>query len=215
MGGAMGMTAIVLIYSPWGQRSGAHFNPAVTLTFFRLGKVAPGDLLGYIAAQFLGGALGICAASLLLGALLSHPAVHYVVTRPGPNGAATAFAAEFVLTFLLMGIVLTVSNTPRLARFTGLCAGACLALFITFEAPLSGMSLNPARSLASALAAHDAASLWIYFVAPPLGMFAAASVYRLLRGPARVQCAKLQHAARVRCIFCEYQATRLRAALAR
>jgi len=213
MGAAMGMTAIVLIYSPWGQRSGAHFNPAVTLTFFRLGKVAPGDLLGYLAAQFLGGAIGIGAAALALGPLLSHPAVHYVVTRPGPDGAATAFAAEFVLTFLLMGVVLTVSNTPRLAHCTGLCAGACVALFITFEAPLSGMSLNPARSLASALAARDTPSLWIYFAAPPSGMFAAASAYRLLRGPAKVSCAKLQHPAGVHCIFCEYQAARLRTAL--
>jgi len=213
MGLAMGSTAIGLIYSPWGQRSGAHFNPAVTLTFFRLGKVAARDLAGYIAAQFLGAALGMAVAAGVLGAWLADPAVNFVATQPGPAGAFVAFLAEFTLTFFLMGVVLQVSNTPQFARFTGLCAGACVALFITFEAPLSGMSLNPARSLASALAAHDATSLWIYFLAPPLGMLGAAAAYRRRHGPARVLCAKLQHPAQVRCIFCEHQAARLREAL--
>jgi aquaporin Z len=215
MGVAMGLTAIALIYSPWGRRSGAHFNPAVTLTFFHLGKVARRDLLGYLAAQFIGGAVGAILAGRLLGSVLAHPRIRFVVTQPGTLGASVAFAAEFVLTFLLMSVVLTLSNMPRLARFTGLCAGLCIALFITFEAPLSGMSLNPARSFASALAANDATALWIYFVAPPLGMFAAATVRRRQRGPASVRCAKLQHPDHVRCIFCEYQAARLRDALQR
>jgi aquaporin Z len=204
MGLAMGLTAVALIYSPWGQRSGAHFNPAVTLTFFRLGKVAPRDLLGYSLAQFAGGALGMFAASLVLGPSLAHPSVHFVATQPGAFGLTIAFAAEFVITAMLMLVVLTVSNTPQLARFTGLCAGACVALFITFEAPLSGMSLNPARSFASAVAARDMTALWIYFVAPPLGMLAAAQFYQNLRGRARVACAKLHHSAAHRCIFCEY-----------
>jgi aquaporin Z len=207
MGVAMGLTAIALIYSPFGQRSGAHFNPAVTLTFFRLGKVAPRDLVGYVLAQFIGGALGIGIASLLLGAALAHASVHYVATLPGPN-LATAFVAELVMTALLMTIVLVVSNTPRLARFTGLCAGACVALFITFEAPISGMSLNPARTFASALAARDWTALWLYFVAPPLGMLAAATIFTRLRNAPRVRCAKLQHPEHVRCIFCEYHAAR-------
>jgi aquaporin Z len=65
MGAAMGLTAAALIYSPWGRRSGAHNNPAVTLTFFRLGKISGRDAVAYIAAQFVGGAAGIGAAAML------------------------------------------------------------------------------------------------------------------------------------------------------
>src|SRR6266498_1068539 len=71
MGLAMAATAIGLIYSPWGQRSGAHFNPAVTLTFFRLGKVAPRDAAAYALAQFAGGALGVMLSGAALGPLLA------------------------------------------------------------------------------------------------------------------------------------------------
>ncbi len=203
MGLAMGLTAVALIYSPWGQRSGAHLNPAVTLAFFRLGKVAPRDLVGYTIAQFLGGALGMLVASVLLGPALAHASVNYVTTRPGV-ALPLAFAAEFLLTALLMTVVLHVSNRPRVARFTGLCAGACVALFITFEAPLSGMSLNPARTFASALAAREWTALWLYFLAPPLGMLTAAWLYTRRSRARKISCAKLDHPNHVRCIFCEY-----------
>lgn len=207
MGLAMALTAIALIYSPWGQRSGAHFNPAVTLTFFRLGKVAKRDLVGYIAAQFSGGALGIAVAALLFGPTLAHSSVHYVATLPGGN-VLTAWLAEFAIAVWMMTVVLTVSNRPRLAPYTGLCAGACVALFITFEAPISGMSLNPARTFASALAARDWTALWLYFTAPPLGMLTAATLYQRVRSAPRVQCAKLRHTAHHRCIFCEHSVQR-------
>lgn len=203
MGIAMGLTAATLTYSRWGKRSGAHFNPAFTLTFFRLGKVATRDLVGYVVAQFFGGAAGMLIASVIFGNALSHAAVHYVVTHPGPS-LAGAFLAEMAITGLLMTVVLHVSNTARIARFTGWCAAACVALFITFEAPISGMSLNPARSLASALAAQDWTALWIYFLAPPLGMMFAAAIYRGRKNPRPIACAKLIHPANVRCIFCEY-----------
>jgi len=204
MGVAMGLTAVALIYSPWGQRSGAHYNPAVTLTFFRLGKVARRDLAGYIMAQFVGGVFGMIIATWILGAALAHPSVHYVATSPGPSLAA-AFLAEVGITALLMMVVLIVSNTPRIARLTGIFAGVCVALFITFEAPFSGMSMNPARTFASALAARDWTALWIYFIAPPLGMLAAAATYHGVRGAGRIGCAKIDHPSNVRCIFCEHQ----------
>ena len=94
MGLAMGSTAVAIIYSPWGQRSGAHMNPAVTLTFFRLGKVARPDFVGYITAQFTGAIVGIAAAAVALGGLVSDPSVNYVTTLPGPAGDAVAFVAE-------------------------------------------------------------------------------------------------------------------------
>jgi aquaporin Z len=204
IGLAMGGTAIALIYSPWGQQSGAHFNPATTLAFFRLGKVAPRDAAAYVLAQFVGGAVGVMVIAAALGPLLGHERVHYAATLPGAYGVGVAWAAEFVITFILMSVILRVSNS-RLARYTGLFAGALVATYITLEGPISGMSMNPARTLASALGAHDWTALWVYFTAPPLGMLAAAEAYVRLRGRSAVFCAKLHHDNSRRCIFCEYR----------
>jgi aquaporin Z len=206
MGGAMGLTAIANTYSPWGQRSGAHLNPSITLAFFRLRKVETWDAVFYCAGQFVGAISGVLIARAVLMGLPAHPAVSYVVTRPGPNGMAVAFAGELIISFLLMSVVLRVSNKARLARFTGLFAGALVAVYISLEAPLSGMSMNPARTLGSALAAHAWASLWIYFTAPPLGMLLAGEVYLRFRGRHKVFCAKLYHHDSKRCIFrCNYR----------
>jgi aquaporin Z len=205
MGIAMGLTAAAIIYSPLGARSGAHMNPALTLTFLRLGKVAPADALGYISAQFLGGMAGIIAAGWLLRGLPADPSVNYVATVPGPGGPAVAFVAEAAISFGMMLMVLNVSNTPRIARFTGLCAGALVATYITLEAPFSGMSMNPARTFGPAILAHTAPSLWIYFTAPLLGMLLAAESFIRMHGHARVKCAKLHHPFNVGCIFkCGY-----------
>ena len=206
MGLAMGLTAIGIIYSPWGKQSGAHLNPAVTLTFFRLGKVAPWDAVFYVMAQFAGGVAGVALVAAAAGKLLAHPSVNYVATLPGSDGTGAAFLGELIIALTLMSIVLVVSNTQKLARFTGLFAGACVAAFITFEAPISGMSMNPARTFGSAVLSQLWDSLWIYFLAPPLGMLAAAAVY--LRLKHAVGCAKLHHQNKLRCIFCEYQASK-------
>src|SRR6266404_4814311 len=90
MGLAMGLTAIGIIYSPWGKQSGAHLNPAVTLTFFRLGKVAPWDAASYIIAQFVGGVAGIALAAAAAGKLLAHPSVNYVATLTGSGVTGAA-----------------------------------------------------------------------------------------------------------------------------
>jgi aquaporin Z len=203
MGLAMGSTAIALIYSTWGKRSGAHFNPATTLTFFRLRRVPRRDAIAYVGAQFLGGALGVLVASLALGTLIADHATRFAATLPGPPGIPAAFAAEVVITFVLMTVILHVSNHPTRAHLTGLCAGALVALYITVEAPLSGMSMNPARTLASALFTQDWTALWVYFTAPPLGMLLAAELYVRQRGSDAVFCAKLHHRNDQPCIFCE------------
>src|SRR5215471_8070605 len=122
IGVAMGLTAIALIYSPWGKRSGAHFNPAVTIAFFRLGKVGPGDTFFYIIAQFAGAVGGVWVSAVLWGRWISHPAVLYAVTRPGIYGTAVAFLGEFVISFWLMVVVLLVSNSATLPAFTGVFA---------------------------------------------------------------------------------------------
>ena len=205
MGLAMGLTAIALIYSPWGRRSGAHMNPAVTLTFLRLGKSAPSDAAFYIASQFVGGAVGVLTMDAILGPVIANPNVNYVVTAPGRWGVAAAFAGEAAIAFGMMITVLTASNHKALANYTGLFAGALVALFITFEAPVSGMSMNPARTFASAVVAGDWTGFWVYVAAPVLGMLAAAECYVFARGAHRVRCAKLHHRNNHRCIFCEYQ----------
>ncbi len=206
IGVAMGLTAIAIIYSPWGKRSGAHLNPAVTLTFFRLGKVEPWDALFYVLAQFAGGVAGVLLAGLSLGQpVLADASVNYVATLPGKHGIGAAFIAELVISFGLMWVVLTTTNSRRLNRFTGLFAGLLVATYIALEAPLSGMSMNPARTFGSALPAHAWTGLWIYFTAPPLGMLLAAELYLRTKGATSILCCKLHHENNERCIFrCRY-----------
>jgi len=201
IGLAMALTAVSIIYSAWGKQSGAHMNPAMTLTFFRLRKLEPWDAFFYVTAQFVGGVSGVTIASLLLGMVVAHPAVNYAVTRPGPLGVKVAFVSEVLISFVLVLMVLTVSNNKKWARYTGLFAGVLIASYITFEAPLSGMSMNPARTFGSAFLARSFDALWLYFVAPPIGMLAAAEVYVRLRSIRAVHCAKYHHNNKKRCIF--------------
>jgi aquaporin Z len=129
-------------------------NPAVTLTFLRLGKVSPWDALFYIGGQFVGGIAGVSVATMFLGKAIGHPAVNYVTTTPGEVGILIAFAAEFGMSFILMSVVLRVANAAPLAHYTPLFAGGLVAAYITLEAPLSGMSMNAARTFGSALTAQ-------------------------------------------------------------
>ena len=206
MGIAMGSTAIAIVFSPLGKRSGAHFNPSVTLAFFRLGKVAPADAAFYIAAQFIGGITGVLVAILLFGPAVAEQHVNYAATQPGPQGPLVAFLAELIISFVLMSVVLRVSNTKRLARWTGVFAGALVATYITFESPISGMSMNPARTFGSAFGANVWMSLWIYFVAPPIGMLLAAEVFTRGKTRRAAGCAKFHHYNNQRCIFrCNFE----------
>jgi len=201
MGLAMGLTAIGIVYSPLGKRSGAHFNPSVTLTFWRLGKVRSWDAMFYVLAQFIGGILGVAFSLFVLKTTLSAPTVNYVATLPGQFGLSAAFLAEAGISFLLMTVVLNVSNAMILARYTGVFAGCLVAAYISLEAPISGMSMNPARSFSSAFVAQIWDALWIYFTAPPLGMLLAAETFLRLKGAGNVLCAKLHHHNKERCIF--------------
>lgn len=199
---AMGLTAIAIMHSPWGKRSGAHMNPAVTLSFWWLGKIAGWDAVFYIMGQIAGGAGGVALASFLIGPAVAD--AHYVATVPGPQGSWAAFAGEFTISCLMLSTVLHVANSRRWTRFTPWVAGSLVATFITFESPISGMSMNPARTFGSALSAGVWTSFWVYVVAPPLAMLAAARWYR-----GGVFCAKFHHYNHQRCIFrCNYGAIR-------
>lgn len=177
VGCAMALTAAVLIYSRGGARTGAHMNPAVSLAMSRFQPMPVRDLIGYIAGQFAGGAAGMAAAALLFGPSLSHSSINWIVTRPGPWGSTAAFAAECAMTMLMMTVVLRCAHHPRWASRTGIVSALLVALFITLEGPVSGMSLNPARTLGPALFAGDFTGLWIYFIAPPTGMVLAAAAH--------------------------------------
>lgn len=204
IGLGMGMTAILLIYSPWGQRSGAHMNPAVTFTFWRLGKVRGWDAAFYVLAQVAGGTAGVLLAALALGDAFTAAPVRYAITVPGPSGVAVAFLAEIVIAAGMMGMILLVSNTQRYAHLTGVFAGLLVAAYISLEAPLSGMSINPARSFASALPAGEWQAFWIYLLAPLAGMTLGAAIHTTWFRR-RVRCAKLLHPAEYRCIHCGYR----------
>jgi aquaporin Z len=202
MGLAMGGTAIAIIYSPWGSRSGAHINPATTLTFWRLGRIRSADVAGYLLGQFTGAVLGVALASALLGPRLAHASVNYVVTRPGPWGVGPALAAEVLISAVLMFTVVTLTGS-RWARFTGLLVGALVATYISVEAPVSGMSMNPARSFGSAWGAADWRMFWVYLAGPLLGMNLGALVATATR--ARPACPKLHHPDSQPCIFCGHR----------
>lgn len=210
-GVAMGLTAIALIHSPWGKRSGAHMNPAVTLTFLRLGKIRGWDATFFIAAQTAGGILGVSVVAAALGSAFTDAPVSYAATMPGPAGPRIAFIAELTISSALMFVILTLSGSARLAPFTGVAAGALVALYISFESPLSGMSMNPARTFASAAPGMLWENFWIYLTAPVLGMLGGAQLFLALRGARRLACAKLLHPADVRCIHCGYQPARFAA----
>jgi len=199
---SMGLTAFLIIYSPWGKQSGAHINPSITLTFLRLGKIPFRDALFYIAAQFVGAVLGVLLVAQVLRRQLSAPPVRYVVTTPGRGGAWVAFLAEFIIATGMMFTVLYFSNHARLSRYTGAFASLLVAAYITVEAPLSGMSMNPARSFGSAFPAGIWDHFWIYLTAPLAGMLTASQLYLWWKGRRAVICCKLHHDNDKRCIFC-------------
>jgi len=201
MGVAMGVTAVMIIHSPMGKRSGAHFNPAITLTYLRLGKIAPWDAAFYVVGQFAGGLFGVGVSAVLLGKSLAQPSVEYAVTVPGIGGTAGAFGAELFMAALLMGVVLWSSNEMRWAKYTSYFVGVLIANYIFFFAPVSGFSINPARTVGSAAFAGIWTGWWVYFVAPLLGMFGAAEVYVRRYGVERVLCAKLHPSPSVLCPF--------------
>ena len=201
MGAAMGGTAVMIIHSPMGKRSGAHFNPAITLTYLWLGKIGRWDAVGYVCGQFVGGMAGVGLAALMMGRLLAQPSVDYAVTVPGIGGTAGAFGAELFMAALLLGVVLWMTNRRGLAAYTGYAVGVLITGYVFFFAPVSGFSINPARTVGSAVWAQVWTAEWVYFVAPLLGMFGAAAVYVYWFGIESVICAKLHAAPSVLCPF--------------
>jgi aquaporin Z len=201
MGIAVAISTFLIIRSPFGRRTGAHFNPAITLTYFCLGRIHPWDALCYIAFQFAGGLAGVFVAHQILGKRLSAPPVSYVITTPGGHGNVIAFAAEFALSGLLMGVVLFATNRKSLTRFSPVIVAVVTVFYYADCWSISGYSVNPARSFSSAAFAEIWQGIWVYFAAPSLGMLAAAVLYVRSMGSNRVYCAKVFHDLQSPCPF--------------
>jgi aquaporin Z len=177
VGLAMGLTALYIFTSKFGKQSGAYINPAVTLIRYRLGDIGLTDALFYTLFQLIGGSLGVYLVTLLFPVWMAHPDVNYVITIPGKTGIAVAFILEYFISFLLISVVLFMGIRKKWDRFTSYAVSALITIFITFEAPYSGMSMNPARSFASAIIAGQWNSFWLYCTAPVLGMLTGELLY--------------------------------------
>lgn len=171
---AFGLVIMVMIYA-LGHVSGAHFNPAVTAAFAVERRIPLARVLPYWAAQVTGATAG---AALLRATLGDVP---LGVTRP-VGSDVQAIVWEMALTFLLVLVILAVATDTRAGgQGAAIAIGGAVALGALVGGPISGASLNPARSIGPALVTGDVGGLWIYLVAPPLGAFAAALTYRALR----------------------------------
>ena len=179
MGIAMGSTAIFIFYSPLTAPSGSQINPAVTLTFLRIGKMCRYDALFFGLFQIIGGTVAVYIMRLLMGSILIDAPVNSAVTVPGKFGATWALITEFIIAFVTMTMVLFVSNNDKLKKFTRIFAGCLVCTWVIVAGPISGFGMNPARSLASALPANTWTAFWIYLFIPIAGMLLAAEVYLL------------------------------------
>jgi aquaporin Z len=183
-----------------GQAVGSAFQSRADIRFLSIEKGGWWDAVFYCIAQLVGAVTGVALASLVLHGAPAHKAVRYAATVPGIYGVPIAFAAELTVLSILMSAVLFALTHQALEPYTHYIAAISVVILITFESPLSGMSANPARTFGPALYAGYWHASWIYFVAPPLGMLAAAQVLVALKskGP---HSAKLHQHNNKRCIF--------------
>lgn len=207
-GAAVAVTAALLVYSRWGRQSGAHFNPAMTFVFFMLGKVRPWDAVFYATFQTAGATAGLLVAALLFGDVLRLPPVEWLATYPTGMRTALPFLAEFLASFVVMSLILSMGGMIRIARYTGLAGAATSLVFSLFEVQATSFSLNPAHSLVSAVPSGHWDGVWIYLLAPPAGMLLAAFVNRRVVPLPPMLCAKLMHDGSTRCIHCGFRPIR-------
>jgi aquaporin Z len=179
MGVLMGLTALFIFYSPFTARSGSHINPAVTLTFLRLGNMCRYDALFFVFFQITGGTIAVVVMQLLMGEMLTAAPVYSAVTVPGKYGIVTAAVTEFAIAFVTMSMVLFTSHHNKLKKYTRIFAGCLVCTWVIAAGPVSGFGMNPARSLASAIPSNIYTSFWIYLFMPFAGMLLAAELFLL------------------------------------
>ncbi len=186
--GGLGVAGIALAFAfvitgmvyALGHVSGAHLNPAVTVGFWSTRRFPGRDVVPYIAAQCVG---AVAASALLRGVL--GPVGHLGATLPALTPAISimgAFAIEFVLSFALMFVIMAVATDERVAPgFAGIAVGLTVGFCALTGGPLTGASMNPARSFGPALVGGEWRAHWLYWLAPLVGMIVAARVYEWLR----------------------------------
>ena len=169
-----GLIVTVMIYA-FGNISGAHINPAVSIAFSVTDRFEKKNLLGYIVAQLLGALL----ASGILRFLFRE---HENLGGTFPNGDwQQSFILEIILTYLLMIVILFVSQNKSVNQFTGLAVGAIVLLEAMFAGPITGASMNPARSISPAIVSGNVSELWIYIIAPIIGAVLASLTWKLMK----------------------------------
>ncbi|KAL5772128.1 hypothetical protein ACOSQ2_012052 [Xanthoceras sorbifolium] len=171
-----GLAVMVLVYSV-GHISGAHFNPSVTIAFATCKRFPWKQVPAYVAAQVLGSTLAAGTLRLLFNGKQDH----FAGTLP-TRSDAQSFVIEFIITFYLMFIISGVSTDNRATdEFAGIAIGSTILLNVMIFGPVSGASMNPARSLGPAIVSNQYKGIWIYMVAPTLGAVCGAWVYNMVR----------------------------------
>ena len=194
-------TGSLIAVSPLGRLSGGHINPAVSLAFWMSGKMRLPDFVAYVAAQMLGGMAG---AVLLATAWRGHSAsVQNGMTLPGAGWPlGTVFAWEAALTGTMVFMIFFFVSSNRLMRWTPLMNWLLIATMVWLEAPISGTSLNPARSFGPALVTGVWTDQWLYAVAPPVGAAGGLGLFLLVTSEARrILTGKLFSAPNYRTLF--------------
>jgi aquaporin NIP len=172
-----GLIVLAMIYT-FGDVSGAHLNPAVTIGFFAAGRMPGREVFPYLVAQVMG---AILASVVLRGLFPAHESLG--ATLPA-GSAAQSFVLEFILTALLMLVILSVSTGAKEKGITaGIAIGSVIALEAMFAGPICGASMNPARSFAPAIVSGKIQFLWVYLIAPTLGAMGATLLCRCVREP--------------------------------
>lgn len=184
-----GCVSLVAV-SPLGRLSGAHLNPAVTLSFRMLGRVSGHDVGGYLAAQLAGALVATALVRMLWGPIA-------VSVDGGATAVRTAIvpalALEVAMTSVLIGVILVFVSRSRLARWTPLAIWPVITALVWIGSPYTGTSLNPARSAAPALVFGQLGDLWLYLVGPTAGALAVALAWRRRTRAAQPKTAKLFH----------------------
>ena len=173
---------VALTIKWFGKLSGTHVNPSVTCTFCRLGNIRFIDAAGYILSQFIGAVIAFYILKWMLGNWFAYPSINYGISKPEPPHTLTqSFIAEFIISSILMATVLILSSSRKGEKYMAVSIGILIALFIIFELPYSGMSMNPARSFAAAFGTNQWDGLWVYFVSPTLAMIMLAELFIIWR----------------------------------
>jgi glycerol uptake facilitator protein/aquaporin Z len=182
VGVVVGAVLLCLIYSPWGRRSGAHMNPAVSVALWLMGAFPRRWVLPYILAQLAGSLVGSALAGLAWGRAATAAPVQYAAVQPAPDwNGLSVFLAEsccLVAVTLLIGFFLTY---PARARRLPLTLAAATALIVGVLGPRSGGATNPARQFGPALLSGQRDYLAVYLIAPVLGAVLGAGIHQLLQ----------------------------------